>query len=456
MKIKKKLIISNILIALIAMTILSMIISNIVSNYIEEDIKNDIIKENIILTKWLSYNKFLEYDESNLSLNLDYYEKLVKLPTISVVFKLDSNPQLLDMAPNKMQKKLTENQMKYMLNQDLSNVYTIIINGNSYLAYNSSVQVNIEGNAYILLVVTLLSNDLIYQIRMQIIRVLIASVVIISILSIIVTNYNDRMITNPIKILVKTTKKIAIKNFDEKVDLHTGDEFEILAGAINEMADSLKKKDIEQKKFYENISHEIKTPLTVISGYAQGINTNIFEDSTKALDTIIDECDHLKKQLENIIFLSKLDTVNDFYKLQEVSLNELISNVLEKLDSVIIINEIDIIYEPIMDVRLSVDKEKISRALINTLSNCIKYTKDTIYINTEKTQGWVRLEISDNGNGFSKALLENPFSCSIIGEKEGSGIGLSIIKKVIDGHKGKIVLANKKEGGAIYIIELPL
>lgn len=447
---------SNILITFIVMIMLSLIISNIVSNYIEEDIKDDIIKENSVLVKWLSYNKFLKYDKNDLSVNLDYYEKMDKLPIVRAVFKLDDNPQLLDMAPSKLHEIIEVDEMKHMIEQEFENVYSIKINGKSYLAYNDNVIVEKSEQDHVLMVVTLLSNSIVDDITMQIIRVLVGAIIVVSILSVAITSLNERMITNPVKIIVKTTEKIAVKNFDEKVDLETGDEFETLASAINEMAESLKKQDIEQKKFYEHISHEIKTPLTVISGNAQGIKTNLFEDPNKALDTIIVECKRLKKQLENVIYLSKLDTVNESYNLQETSINGLIGNALEKLYSVIIINEIDIIFEPKTDAVLYVDQEKASRALINILSNCIKYTKDTIYINTDFAEGWVRLEISDNGNGFSKELLENPFSRTIIGEKEGSGIGLSIIKKVIDGHKGRVTLDNKKEGGALYVIELPL
>lgn len=456
MKIAKKLMLSNILITLITMVVLTMIISNIVSNYIEEDIKEDIIKENNILTEWLSYNKFLKYEKSKLYVYLSDYGKKNKLPTISIVFNLDENGELLDASPYKMGEELTKSDISYMLTQDLKDVYSLGINGKPHLAYNDSVKVKFEGNVYNLMIATLLPNELINEISRGINQTLIFAIVVTSVFLIVLTRYNERMITNPIKILVNATEKIGNKNFDKKADLQTEDEFEVLGSAINEMAESLRKQDIEQKKFYENLSHEIKTPLTVISGYAQGIKTNIFEDSNKALDIIVEESNRLKKQLENVIYLSKLDTVNDSYKLEEASLNDLISNALQKLDSVIIINDIDIIFEPKFDIELLVDKEKISRAFINIFSNCIKYTQDTIYINIEKIGGFAKIEISDNGNGFSENLLENPFNRTIIGEKEGSGIGLSIIKKILDGHNGKITLSNKHKSGAVYTVMLPI
>jgi signal transduction histidine kinase len=264
------------------------------------------------------------------------------------------------------------------------------------------------------------------------------------------------MITKPIKKLIYTTELIGEKDFDQIINLNTKDEFEILANAINKMSYSLKKQDIEQKKFYQNISHELKTPLTIISGYAQGVKNNVFEDQDKILDTIVNECNNFKKQLENIIYLSKLDTINETYNFKDNSLNNLIIDSLEKVDSIIILNEINIIYNPSEDIIIKVDKEKILRALTNILSNCLKYTKDTIYVNTKKLDNEVEIQIYDNGNGFSEELLEKPFSGVVVGTKEGNGIGLSIVKKVIDTHNGSIRLENEKDYGAKYIIKLPI
>lgn len=455
MKIGKKLMISNILITAIGMSILSIVISNIVSAYIEKGIEKDLIQENKNIVKMLSYNKFIEYN-NKISVNLDYFDKTQKLPVLTAIFSMNEKPELIYTSKNIVKETISDKELKDMYTQETNRVYEVKIWNKSFLAYNEPVEVSFDGKKFTLSVTTLISNENINRIVNQIVYALIIAIAGISLLIIVVNKYSEGMITRPINTLVKTTEKIALKHFDEKAVLKTGDEFEILANAINDMAESLKKQDIEQRKFYENISHELKTPLTVISGYAQGIKTNLFEDSNKALDTIIQECDRLKKQLENVIYLSKLDTVNEPFYMQQVSLNEMISNALEKLDSIIILNEIDIIFEPITDIMVFADQEKVTRAIVNILSNCIKYTKDAIFITVKRNKEWVSVSISDNGEGFSKALLQNPFSGTIVGEKEGSGIGLSIIKKIVDGHNGRITLANKEEGGAIYTIEFPI
>lgn len=457
MKIGKKFIISNILISLIAMIAMSIIISMIVSNYIKQDITDKLIKENKEIEKWFKYKKFLFLNNGELEIDESFYKYGLDSSIISAAFVIkDNNSAKLLIKPFRDKDIFTESEVDRILTQDLKKAYDITLTGKLHLAYNNKTEVDIEGKTFSILITTLIPNLHIRLIITQIIIVLIASVFIISMLSVIITSFVGRKITKPIEILKKITEKIADKNFNEKAEISTGDELEGLAESINNMAESIRKHDIEQKRFYENISHELKTPLTVISGYAQGIKTNIFDDNEKALDTIIEESAQIKKQLENVIYLSKLDGVNEFFHFQNSSINETISNALKKLDSIIILNDIDIIYEPIDDVMLSMDKDKIMRMLINILSNCLKYTKDTIEIGTKVSEGWYQIMISDNGEGFSKKILENPFSRIIVGEKGGNGIGLSIVKKIVDGHDGNITLGNNKDGGAIYTVELPV
>ncbi len=445
------------MISLIAMVTLSIVISIIVSNYIKQDIANDLIKENDIILKSIEYKKILVLNNGELEIDESFYKYNPTTTSISVAFVLNDNDDVrILFNPYKYKNIFLGEKIDDILVQDLKNVYNINLNGKLLLAYNNKVDINFEGKTYSILVTTLIPNLLIREIIVRIIFVLIASVIIISVMSVIITSFMGRRITKPIEALKEITEKIAHKNFDEKAEISTGDEFESLAVSINNMADSIKKHNSEQKKFYENISHELKTPLTVISGYAQGIKTNIFNDKEKALDTIIEESAQLKKQLENVIYLSKLDSIKEYYNFEKTSMNDLISTAIEKVDSIIILNDIDIIYKPIDDVVLSIDKDKVLRMITNVLSNCLKYTKDTIKIKTEVTEKYYRLVISDNGKGFSKKILESPFSRTMVGEKEGSGIGLSIIKKVIEGHDGNITLANHKDSGAIYTIELPM
>lgn len=456
MKISKKLLISNIVINIIAMITLSIIIGGLVSNYIKKDTAEELIKENDTMIKLIDYRKFLHYNGNKLVFDKSFYAKVSRNATLSTIYVIDESNSLLNIIPLSKRKIYTDDKIEKILNEDLKQVYDINIDDNLLLAYNNKIKITLDDKEFIFLVNTMIPKLIIKELITSIIIVLIASILVISLLSLIITSYMGRRITKPIEKLKEVTEKIANKDFSVKAIINTGDELESLATSVNNMAERIKRSEIEQKKFYENVSHELKTPVTVISGYAQGMKTNIFDDNEKVLDTIIEESTQLKKQLDNIIYLSKLDTINDIFHFDKSNINDVISNSIKKVDSIMILNDIDVIYEPIEDITLNIDSDKMMRMLINVLSNCIKYTKDTIYISTQLKSNTYEIVISDNGKGFSKKILENPFSRAMVGEKEGTGIGLSIVKKIIDCHNGYITLGNKCNGGAIYTIELPL
>jgi len=196
--------------------------------------------------------------------------------------------------------------------------------------------------------------------------------------------------------------------------------------------------------------------LTVISGYAQGLKTGIFEDPEQTLDKIVDECQGLKSQLENVIFLSKLDSLEEPYHFERLELNRLIIESLEKVESLIILDEIDVLFTPTNDIFIKGDHQKLRKALVNILTNCLKYTKSQLSIHVKQKEGQASVSIKDDGPGFSDEILENAFSRSYIGEKGGTGLGLCIIKRVVEGHKGRISLENVHPRGAKYHVQLPL
>ncbi|MEA1885282.1 MAG: HAMP domain-containing sensor histidine kinase, partial [Thermotogota bacterium] len=335
--------------------------------------------------------------------------------------------------------------------------YNITLIDKSFLALNTRLQSgDLTEKDYDFLICSFVSRRQIVEIRNSILIILIIVISLITLLLIVLTSYYGKMIIKPINRLIQATGKIARKQFNEKIHLKTGDEFEVLGNAINTMAQSLEERDIEQKKFYEAVSHDIKTPLTVISGYAQGLKTDIFKDKDQTLDKIIEECQELKKQLENVIFLSKLDTVKESYKFEQLEMNNLIIESLNNVESLIILDEIDVDFTPVTDILFKGDRQKLLKAFVNILTNCIKYTSDLIIIKVEKKKSTVCVTIQDNGPGFSDEILQNAFSRDYIGEKDGTGIGLSIVKRVIEGHQGTLSLENDPSLGAIYRIQLPL
>jgi len=467
-KIRSKLFVLNIVVNVSAMVLLGFLITYIVSNYIEASLEKEVGIQNAfelgMLEKTIEYGK-LEEKNTFIKEEIDSYndtkgeinqkEVYSDLQVFTVIVDL-KNMQLFN-APESITEQYNEREILSLFNRNTGFFYNISLFDKPFLALNTRLKSrDLTNKMYDFLICSFVSRRQIVQIRNSILIILIIVISLITLLLIVLTSYYGKMIIKPINRLIQATEKIARKQFNEKIHLKTADEFEVLGNAINTMAQSLEDRDIEQKKFYETVSHDIKTPLTVISGYAQGMKTDLFKDKDQTLDKIIEECQELKKQLENVIFLSKLDTVKESFKFEPLEINGLIIESLNNVESLIILDEIDVDFTPVTDIFFHGNRQKLLKAFVNILTNCIKYTSDLIIIKVEKKKSTVCVTIQVNGPGFSDEILQNAFSRDYIGEKDGTGIGLSIVKRVIEGHQGTLSLENDPSLGAIYRIQLPL
>ncbi len=128
---------------------------------------------------------------------------------------------------------------------------------------------------------------------------------------------------------------------------------------------------------------------------------------------------------------------------------------VEKVESIAILNDIDILYDPPNSVEISCDKDKLLRAIINVISNSLKYTKDYVSIEVENLENHVCVKVADNGAGFNKSKLDKLFLSTTGESVDGNGIGLLIVHEIVQKHGGIIEVLNKQEGGAEVTIKLP-
>ncbi len=219
--------------------------------------------------------------------------------------------------------------------------FTIRINGEKYLATAVPIpkEKDTQFKAWVFLYI---STEQINIISQEIFSVLLISMVVVGAVAIVFGILFAKSLAKPIIQLKRRAELLAKRDFDAKVDIHSGDELEELGNMINQMAIELKEYDVSQQRFMQNASHEFKTPLMSIQGYAEAIKDGVFEENEHALDIIVDESKRLKKIVEEIIFLSKLESMESFYSLKEVSINTIIIQSLEKVNGIAIQNDIRI------------------------------------------------------------------------------------------------------------------
>lgn len=282
--------------------------------------------------------------------------------------------------------------------------------------------------------------------------ILILSALIIMIFSSLLS----RKISAPFSSLNKHIRAIAERNFGTKIHMPVDDELREFVNNINVMSEKLETYDKAQKTFLQNVSHEFRTPLMSIQSYAEGIKYDVV-DSNTGVNIILDETKRLTHLVEDLLYLSRLDTIEESYHYINFDFNELISNCIDRLNGIAMKSNIkinnDIINE---NIEIYADEEKLSRAITNIISNCIRYADSVITLSTKLiANDKIELTISDDGPGFDPGEIDSIFQRFYKGKKGNFGLGLSISKNVIEKHNGTITAKNS-ESGAIFIIELPV
>ncbi|MCX8131032.1 MAG: HAMP domain-containing histidine kinase [Clostridia bacterium] len=290
----------------------------------------------------------------------------------------------------------------------------------------------------------------------SLLSVLLISLTITALIAVAVGIFIARSIAKPIILLKNRAAALSKLSFDGKVEIRTGDELEDLGETINRMAAELKEHDIAQKRFFQNASHELKTPLMSIQGYAEGVKDGVFDDNNEALDIIVEESKRLKGIVEELLFLSKVESQEDFYKFSIESMNGVIESCVEKLRGLSNKENIRIGIVLCKDVMINIDHDKITQALINVLGNCLRYAKSEINILTSVNAKFFEITIQDDGEGFQEQNVERIFERFYKGKSGNSGLGLTITKVIIEKHNGFIEASNRKCGGAEFRIKLPI
>ncbi len=439
MKITRKFIITNVIVTLLAMTLLAVLIISRINSYTLENIKDDLISSNeIISTKLESGEKIAEIHFKQTSSTNFVYAYIYDIDNDNIIASV-KNPK------GNFDKRIVVNKAS---EADSGNFISINTNGMDLLAY--PVDIKFNDNNYT--VITAIKNNDVNKIANEIISVLLYSILITGILIIIILSIVSRKILKPINPIIKSIKAFSTKKFNKLIKVDTKDEFHLLAEELNKMAKTLQSTDSEQKKFYEDYSHDLKTPITVISGYAEGVKSGIIHNQEEALNLIIDECQNLKKQIENMIYLSKLETINETIEFKPINLNELLSQTVTSVESLIIINDIDVDFNISNDITIYGDKDMLKKAFTNIISNALKHTKDKLVITSSNNKKTIIIKVTDNGRGFTPELLDDPFSRNKLESYDGSNIGLSIVKKIIDKHNGQVKLSNIDSGAVCEVI----
>lgn len=288
----------------------------------------------------------------------------------------------------------------------------------------------------------------------------------IEVIFIIIFSYRiSKKSLKPVNIMIEDVKEISINELDKRLDVSgIKNEYKDLAKTFNTMLDEIQYSVENQNQFVSDASHELRTPISVVQGYANLLSRwgkddrEVLEES---IDAIKDEAESMKKLIESLLFLARGDRNKQIIEKEDFELKDLINEVVK--ESIMIDENHNIINTNNEDVIVYGDKNLIKEAMRVFIDNSMKYTQNggTIKINTFEKNDGVYIVIEDNGIGISKEDLPNIFNRFYRSDKSrnkqsgGMGLGLSIAKYIVDSHNGEIKVYSKLDEGTITSIQLP-
>jgi len=302
----------------------------------------------------------------------------------------------------------------------------------------------------------------------------------------IIASFISRKFTNPILQLNDIANKMAKLDFSKKYRItDTEDEINELGRSINTMSDKLEstikelqknnielEKDIEEKskidemrkQFISDVSHELKTPIALIQGYAEGLieNVNSDEESRKFYaEVILDETNKMDKLVRQLLELMKLEYGKREFDNEKFNINELINEVLRKCSVMINEKNIKVYFENKEPIYVYADEFYMDQIITNYLTNAIKHAEEVekeikIEIKVEKVSNKIRVSVFNTGENIPEEDLQRiwgrfyKLDSSRNRQDGGSGIGLALVKAIMNNYQNEYGVENKKNGVEFY------
>ncbi len=322
-----------------------------------------------------------------------------------------------------------------------------------------------RGEACSVFVVTAL-NQLLPQVRSIFTEMGFMLVLLLVMVVLVLSMWIYRAILRPLGKLQQATREIKDGNLDFELDITEQDEigqlcldFEEMRQRLKDTAEEKLQYDMENKELISNISHDLKTPITAIKGYCEGIMDGVAsspERMEKYIRTIYNKANDMDRLIDELTFYSKIDTNKIPYAFTKLDIGSYFADCVEELTMELEAKNITLNYYNYVEAGTTIiaDTEQLKRVVNNIVGNSVKYLdkrRGLLIIRLKDVGDFVQIEIEDNGKGIAQKDLPSIFDrfyradSSRNSSQGGSGIGLSIVKKIVEDHGGKI-WATSKEG----------
>lgn len=275
----------------------------------------------------------------------------------------------------------------------------------------------------------------------------------------------SRSISRPIQELTKATHAMADGSLGQQVPVRSRDEIGELAQSFNKMSADLARSFNLRKQMTADIAHELRTPLSLILGHAEGVKDGVLEPSRENFEIIREEAERLEQLVADLRTLSLADAGELSVEFQPVNVNDLMSDIHAHYLTLFNQKRITLNLEPAPGILTAhLDPNRFAQVLNNIMDNALRHTPEhgRVELKTQLTENRIQLSIKDSGDGVTPEEATHLFDRFYRADEArnrndgGSGLGLAIAKSIVEMHKGRIWAESEKGKGLKVVIELPV
>jgi signal transduction histidine kinase len=272
-------------------------------------------------------------------------------------------------------------------------------------------------------------------------------------------------VVKPLRRLAEAARAITAGDYSQRVEEKGPREIRTLAATFNQMVEEVQHTQEGQRDFLANVSHELKTPLTSIQGYSQAVLDGAVTDPARAASVIYDEAGRMRRLVEELLDLARLESGQARLRRAHVDLSALLGAVIERMTPQARERGVSLEHEVRALPGLTGDGDRLAQVFANLIDNAIEHTPNggRVLVRAVEVDGGVEASISDTGHGISPEDLDRIFErfyqvdkSRVRGERKGTGLGLTISKELVEAHGGRIRAVSTLGQGATFIVWLPL
>lgn len=330
------------------------------------------------------------------------------------------------------------------------------VEGSQDLIVYLAEPINIDGEVKGVFVVAIATRNQLKEVDEAILIIIRVTAIAIAITSVLAWIFTGKILS-PLRSLTKTARAISENNLDQRIQVSGNDEVTQLSITFNEMLERLQSAFVTQQQFLSDVSHELKTPITIVQGHLEFMGDSL-EDREETKELIFDELERMNRLIADLTLLAKSEQPN-FLQLEKVNLDTLTEEIYIKSQR---IASRQWQLEAVGTGEILADRQRIVQAITNLAQNATKHTQpeDTIAIGSVINNNHVCLWVRDTGTGIAEEDRQRIFQrfqtgLNNRGEKS-TGLGLSIVNAIAQAHGGKIELSSRLGQGSKFTIILPL